>query len=158
MSAMGMTVGCAAAASVVSLLAGCAKSDAPLATNGATQVVASNDNSDATPTHRAETTSNARRLCESALPGTDLIGWAAATVAQFRAYHYGGPTPTVPLAQVFPELPGNAGGAWCATVDGTSSTHWWAVVAGRPAASLITINGPGEGVHRGPLSGPPQIP
>lgn len=156
MNAMGRTVGCAAAASVVALLAGCAKSDTPHATNSTTQVPASSHRSDAT--HPAETSGDPRHLCENALPGADVLSWASATVAQFRGYQYGGPRPTVPLAQVFPDLPGDVRGAWCATGDTTSSTHWWAVVAGRPAASLITINGPGEGVHRGPLSGPPQIP
>lgn len=100
----------------------------------------------------------AERVCQDALRGAVLLNSAPATVARFRAYQYGGPTPTAPLADVFPDLAADTPGAWCATTDAPQSTHWWAAVNGRRAASLITINGPGEGVARSSVQGPPQIP
>lgn len=87
-----------------------------------------------------------------------LLAWASGTVADFRAYQYGGPTPTVPLAHAFPNLPASAQGAWCATKEGPQATHWWAVIPGDKAESLITVNGPGEGIPRGTVTGPPQVP
>lgn len=38
------------------------------------------------------------------------------------------------------------------------STHWWAAVVGYKAASAIMIVGPGEGVSRGYVPGPPRVP
>ena len=80
-------------------------------------------------------------------------------MADFRTYQYGGPKPTVPLAHAFAGLPGDTIGAWCGTKGrAPKSTHLWAAVVGYNAASVITLNGPGEGVRRGAVAGPPGVP
>ena len=99
-----------------------------------------------------------RRICEGAFGSYDLLDWAPGTVANFRAYQFGGPVAKVPLAHVFPNVPDNTRGAWCGTKDGAEATHWWAVVVGHDAASAITIRGPGEGVRHGSTAGSPQVP
>jgi hypothetical protein len=97
-------------------------------------------------------------ICHRVLRSAVLLAWAPGTVAQFRAYQYGGPTPRVPLANVFPGVPGATLGAWCATKPGRQATQWWAVIVGNPAALAITVRGPGEGVRSGAVSGPIQPP
>jgi len=101
---------------------------------------------------------NPELICRQVLGTAALLDWAPGSVAQFRAYQYGGPQPTIPLADAFPGVPKSARGAWCATPAGGQATHWWAVVVGYPAASVMTIHGPGEGIGHGPVSGPPQVP
>ena len=103
-------------------------------------------------------TRTSEQLCKDAVAPAVLLGWAPGSASQFRAYQYGGPTATVPLAHAFPGVPGSTSGAWCGTKEGPENTHWWAVVPGREPASLITMNGPGEGVPHGLISGPPRIP
>lgn len=99
-----------------------------------------------------------QRICQGSFRSAVLLEWAPATVAVFRTYQYGGPKPTVPLAHMFASMSGNARGAWCGTKAGRDATHWWAVVVGQKPATLITIHGPGEGVRRGLVSRPPQVP
>lgn len=99
-----------------------------------------------------------QRVCQGSFRSAVLLEWAPATVEVFRKYQYGGPKPIVPLAHVFASLPGSARGAWCGTKAGGAATHWWAVVVGQKPATLITIHGPGEGVRRGLVSRPPQVP
>lgn len=103
-------------------------------------------------------TRTSEQLCKEALAPAVLLDWAPGSASQFRDYKYGGPTATVPLAHAFPGVPGSTSGAWCGTKAGSESTRWWAVVPGREPASLITVNGPGEGVPHGLMSGPPRIP
>lgn len=98
------------------------------------------------------------RACHRVLRSRDLLAWAPGTVAQFRAYQYGGPRPTVPLAHAFRGVPGGTRGAWCGTRAGRQATRWWAAIVGHRAASDITIHGPGEGVRRGAVSSPPRVP
>ena len=103
-------------------------------------------------------TASPELICRQVLGTAALLDWAPGSVAQFRAYQYGGPRPTIPLAGAFPGVPGSARGAWCATPAGAHATHWWAVVVGSAAASVMTIDGPGEGVGHGLVFGPPQVP
>jgi hypothetical protein len=49
-----------------------------------------------------------KQICQRSLSPAVLLDWAPGTVAEFRSYQYGGPTPTVPLAHAFPGMPGNA--------------------------------------------------
>jgi hypothetical protein len=98
------------------------------------------------------------QLCQAAVSGGQLVSWASGSVAQFRQYQYGGPTPTRPLATAFPDLPGETVGAWCGVGDGPDTVHWWAVVSGREPAKAIDITGPGEGKMRGEAQGPPIVP
>ncbi len=60
-----------------------------------------------------------RQICEGSLGSAVILDWAPGTVAEFRAYQYGGPTATVPLAHAFPGMLGTARGAWCGTKEGT---------------------------------------
>ncbi|MDN5764760.1 MAG: hypothetical protein L0H96_02410 [Humibacillus sp.] len=99
-----------------------------------------------------------KHICERAFSGADLLDWGPGTVATFRAYQFGGPKATVPLAHAFPKVPGSTLGAWCGIQAGPDTTHWWAVVAGHDPASLITITGPGEGLAHGSVAAPPQVP
>lgn len=99
-----------------------------------------------------------RQICEGSLRSAVILDWAPGTVAEFRAYQYGGPTATVPLAHAFPGMSGNARGAWCGTKEGPDATHWWAVVVGHEPATVITVHGPGEGVRHGPVAAPPHVP
>jgi len=99
-----------------------------------------------------------RQICESSLGSAVILDWAPGTVAEFRAYQYGGPKATVPLAHVFATMPGSARGAWCGTKAGPHATHWWAMVAGQKPASLMVMTGGDEGVGHGLLSDPPRIP
>lgn len=101
---------------------------------------------------------SAKQICEGAFDAADLLDWGPGTVAGFRTYQFGGPKAKVPLAHAFPEVPGSTVGAWCGIKDGSDSTHWWAVVAGHDAASVITITGPGEGLRHGSVAAPPQAP
>jgi hypothetical protein len=111
-----------------------------------------------TTTPSAATPVTAEQVCRDVLGQEVLLDWAPGTVAQFRAYRYGGPKATVPLAHAFPGLSGDTRGAWCGTKGGRQATHWWAAVAGQKAASVITIHGPGEGVRHGLVAGPPTVP
>lgn len=99
-----------------------------------------------------------RQICEGSLGSAVLLDWAPGTVAKFRAYQYGGPLVTSPLAHAFRGMPGTARGAWCGTKDGTDATHWWAVVVGHEPTTLIIVHGPGEGVRHGSVTAPPQVP
>ncbi len=99
-----------------------------------------------------------QRICQGSFRSAVLLEWASATVAVFRTYQYGGPKPTVPLAHVFASMPGSARGAWCGTKAGRNATHWWAVVMGQKPATLMIMNGSGEGIRRGLVSRPPQVP
>ena len=98
------------------------------------------------------------QICRNALGAAVLLGWAPGTVAQFRTYQYGGPTATVPLADAFHGVPASTRGAWCGTKAGSQSTHWWAAVPRQTAATLFIIHGPGEGISKGSVTGPPRIP
>jgi hypothetical protein len=95
-----------------------------------------------------------KQICQRSLSPAVLLDWAPGTVAEFRSYQYGGPTPTVPLAHAFPGMPGNTRGAWCGTKGGNNATHWWAVVVGHKPATFIIVHGPGEGVWHGSVSRP----
>lgn len=99
-----------------------------------------------------------QQICQGSFRSAVLLEWAPATVAVFRKYQYGGPKPTVPLAHAFASMSGSARGAWCGTKAGRDATHWWAVVVGQKPATLMIMNGPGEGVKRGLVSRPPQVP
>lgn len=99
-----------------------------------------------------------QRICRGSFRSTVLLEWAPATVAVFRTYQYGGPKPILPLAHVFASMPGSARGAWCGTKAGRNATHWWAVIMGQKPATLMIMNGSGEGVRRGLVSRPPQVP
>ena len=101
---------------------------------------------------------SAERTCHRVLGSADLLAWAPGTVVKFRAYQYGGPQSTEPLAHAFPGVPGGARGAWCGTKAGRRATRWWAAIGRHRAVSVITIHGPGEGVGRGAVSGPPRVP
>ena len=94
-----------------------------------------------------------RAICEGSLGSAVILDWEPGTVSEFRAYQYGGPKATVPLAHAFPGMPGNTRGAWCGTKGGTNATHWWAVVVGHKPATVIIVHGPGEGVWHGLVSG-----
>ena len=98
------------------------------------------------------------RICLGSFRSSVLLEWAPATIAVFRTYQYGGPKPTVPLAHVFASMPGSARGAWCGTKAGRNATHWWAVVVGQKPATLMIMNGSGEGIRRGLVARPPQVP
>jgi hypothetical protein len=112
-----------------------------------------------TPTATPTVASQApEQICRNALGAAVLLGWAPGTVAEFRAYQYGGPTATVPLADAFPGVPANTRGAWCGTKEGTQSTHWWAAIPGQTAGTLFIIHGAGEGIRLGSVTGPPRIP
>jgi len=100
----------------------------------------------------------ARQVCLSNLSKDQLLSWADGTVADFRAYEYGGPIPTRPMSSAFSGLSGETTGAWCGTRLGNESTRWWAVVDDRPPVKALDIDGPGEGVQRGPADGPPRVP
>jgi hypothetical protein len=100
---------------------------------------------------------SAEHICHRVLHSAVLLAWAPGTVAQFRAYQYGGPQPTVPLADAFPGVPGGTRGAWCGTKAGRQATEWWAVIPGHPAAFAIGVSGPGEGVRTGAVSGAPIV-
>jgi hypothetical protein len=148
----------AGAAVAIELIGGCSGTGTPGSSVGSspsTALTASPRASVATSPGRSLTP---KMVCEDAVGTAVLLDWASGTVAQFRAYQYGGPKATVPLAHVFPGLPGNTRGAWCSTKGGRQTTHWWAVIVGHEAASLITITGPGEGVRHGSVSEPPQVP
>ena len=99
---------------------------------------------------------DAAQLCRDSLPGQDLLAWASGTVAQFRQYQYGGPTPIRPLAAAFPGLPVDTGGAWCAVKIGAETTRWLAVVPGWTPQRLLDMTGPGGA--RGAVHGPYQVP
>jgi hypothetical protein len=101
---------------------------------------------------------SAEHICHRVLHSAVVLAWAPGTVAQFRDYQYGGPQPTVPLADAFPGVPGGTRGAWCGTKAGRQATEWWAVIPGHPAAFAIGVSGPGEGVRTGAVSGPIQVP
>jgi hypothetical protein len=102
--------------------------------------------------------STPRDVCLSQFSDDQLLSWAGGTVADFRAYQYGGPTPTRPLSAAFAALADDTAGAWCGTRLGSESTRWWAVVGGQQPVKAIDIIGPGEGVKRGAADGPPRIP
>jgi len=99
-----------------------------------------------------------QRICLGSFRSAVLLEWAPATVAVFRTYQYGGPKPTIPLAHVFASMPGSTRGAWCGTKAGRDATHWWAVVMDQKPATLMIMNGSGEGVRRGLVARPPQVP
>lgn len=99
-----------------------------------------------------------KQICEGSFSSAVLLEWAPGTVAEFRAYQYGGPKATVPLAHVFATKPRTTRGAWCGTKAGPDATHWWAVVVGQKPATLMIMTGADEGVRHGLVSGPPQVP
>ena len=84
-----------------------------------------------------------------------LFCWRGLPVRQFRAYQYGGPQPTVPLAHAFPGVSGRTRRAWRGTKAGQQATGWWAAIVGHRTASVITIHGPEGGVRHGAASSPP---
>jgi len=102
--------------------------------------------------------SQAEQVCLQAFGSAILLDWTGGTVADFRAYQYGGPKATIPLAHAFPGVPGSTRGAWCGTKKGTQTTQWWAAVSGHQPGRLITITGPGEGVKHGYVTTPPYVP
>lgn len=89
---------------------------------------------------------------------TVLFDWAPGAVAEFRSYQYGGPKAAVTLAHAFPNMTGNARGAWCGTREGTTTTHWWPTVVGHKPTSVIIVHGPGEGIRHVLLADPPRLP
>ncbi len=149
----------AASAAAIGLLVGCSGTGAPGATSAEssprTPLTAISAASVAASPARPLTS---KQICQDALGTAVVLDWAPGTVAQFRAYQYGGPKATVPLAHAFPGVPGNTRGAWCGTMEGPQTTHWWAAVVGHKAASVITITGPGEGVRHGSVPEPPRVP
>ncbi len=146
----------AAAAAIVGLVGGCSGPAVPGTTSAMSLDPSPIANSSSSPLPTS--TPAPEQICGSSLGGAVLLDWAPGTVAQFRAYQYGGPQPTVPLAHAFPGLPGSAPGAWCGTKGGPDATRWWAVVVGHQALSAITVTGPGEGVQHGLVVGPPRVP
>ena len=161
MTSMRKAVVWAAAAAVVGLMGGCNGAVPPgdtfLSGSSASTSPGPADSTSPVAVNPAGTLSP-KEICGGALGAAGLLDWAPGTVAQFRAYQYGGPTATVPLSDAFPNISGNTGGAWCGTKGGPDATHWWAVVVGHEAASVITINGPGEGVEHGSVAAPPRVP
>lgn len=99
-----------------------------------------------------------KHICEGAFGATDLLDWGPGTVANFRAYQFGGPKATVPLPHAFPAISGSTRGAWCGIRGGPDAIHWWAVVVGHNPATLITITGPGDGAGHGSIAAPPPVP
>lgn len=91
----------------------------------------------------------APELCNSVLQNQTLLGWIPATVADFHAYQYSGPTPHVPLRDAFPGAREAAPGVWCGVKSGPESIAWWAVVEGRLPEHAITITGPGSDKYVG---------
>jgi hypothetical protein len=102
--------------------------------------------------------SAAGQVCLQAFGAATLLDWTGGTVGQFRAYQYGGPKATIPLAHAFPGVPGGTRGAWCGTKEGAQTTQWWAAIPGHKPGMLITITGPGEGVKHGYVPAVPQVP
>jgi hypothetical protein len=100
----------------------------------------------------------AEQICQQAFGSATLLDWTTGTVADFRAYQYGGPRATVPLAHAFRGVPDSTRGAWCGTKEGAQTTEWWAAVPGHKPGMLITITGPGEGVKHGYVPTVPQVP
>ena len=99
-----------------------------------------------------------RRMCLEAFPDERLLSWADGTVADFRGFQFGGPTPARPLATVFKGVPTGTKGAWCGISTGPDTVRWWAVVESRTPVKAVDITGPGEGSFRGEAVGPPILP
>lgn len=150
-----------ALATALGLIAGCSGTISQGGSTSPAKPSASTSTGTATPSSSAGTPSgkslSLKQICQGGLRSAALLDWAPGTVSEFRSYQYG-PTPTVPLAHVFPSMPGNTRGAWCGTKAGPDATHWWAVVVGQKPATVIIVHGPGEGVRHGLLSVPPRIP
>lgn len=150
-----------AAAATIGLLSGCSVTSTPEATSARSSFSARETAISASRLAVSASPANAlspKEICQEALGPAALLDWAPGTVAQFRTYQYGGPKATVPLRHAFPGVPEGTRGAWCGTSGRPQSTHWWAVVVGHKAASVITTNGPGEGVRHGSVPRPPLVP
>lgn len=81
---------------------------------------------------------SSKRLCDASFPQDTLIAWADGTVRSFRSFQYGGPTPTIPLASVYPSAGADTEGAWCLIRSHNDQpSGWWVVIAGeRPVLAL----------------------
>ncbi len=90
-----------------------------------------------------------QQLCNSVLANQTLLAWVPATIADFHAYHYGGPRANTPLRGTFPGLEETAAGAWCGVKAGNDAIAWWAVVDGQLPEHAITIHGPGSDKYLG---------
>ena len=97
-------------------------------------------------------------ICSAAFAPGRLLDWTAGTVAEFRAFGYGGPTQIRPLLHAFPGTSASTAGAWCGTLQRPETIRWWAVVPGLPPVKAVDITGDGETVPRGELPQLPRVP
>ena len=113
--------------------------------------------------HPSHSTANvtrapARELCVRTFPRRTVLGWDTATVAQLRAYQFGGPIAHHPMGDAFRGTPVDHVGVWCLLKDATNASSLWGAVAGNEPRRAITVTGPGEGHFRGQMAGPPLVP
>jgi hypothetical protein len=100
---------------------------------------------------------SARALCDQTFPKDELIAWADGTVASFRSFQYGGPTPTRPLESVFPAADGITPGAWCLITSGSDQpSGWWVAIPGESPVLALRDSKP-LAEWKGKVS-PPVIP
>jgi hypothetical protein len=106
---------------------------------------------------QAATRVSPKGLCDASFPQDELIAWADGTVGSFRSFQYGGPTPTIPLASVYPRAGADTDGAWCLISSHSDQpSGWWVVIAGeRPVLALRDSKPLAE--WRGKVA-PPTIP
>ena len=141
------------------LMAGCSASGSMTGTGAQSATAASGSRATGSGgTASSSTLTSPEQVCLQAFGPAVLLDWTGGTVAQFRAYQYGGPKATFPLEHAFPGVPGSTPGAWCGTKEGPQTTRWWAAVPGHKPVMVITITGPGEGVKRGYVATPPYVP
>jgi len=77
-------------------------------------------------------------LCLTAFRQDQLLAWAGTSLQEVRAWHYGGPTPQAPFADLYPALPGATTAAWCNTTSNKKGyTQWWVLAAGQQPQSLL---------------------
>ena len=155
---MGKAAVWAAAAAALGLVGGCTAPPAPTSSRSPASTSPGTAGTASSVVTSPAGTWSPKKVCEGAFSASELLAWAPGTVAEFRAYRSGGPAAQPRLAHAFPDIPASTRGAWCGVKDGPDATHWWVVVVGHDAASLITIHGPGEGVVRGLLPLGPYVP
>ena len=122
---------------------------------------ASGTSATSTPSSSPSTVPPARSphaICSAAFAPGRLLDWTAGTVAEFRAFGYGGPTQIRPLLHAFPGTSASTAGAWCGTLQRPETIRWWAVVPGLPPVKAVDITGDGETVPRGELPQLPRVP
>lgn len=99
----------------------------------------------------------AEGLCRRTLPDRRVTAWGTTTVGAMRAYRYGGPVATRPLADAFPGAPSGRRGAWCWVRNMPNTGSLWGA-AGSTARRAVTVTGPQPDAVQGVLHRPVQVP